>query len=180
MTPHDPLLLGDALMHHGIRGVLGYHGNELDRYQDRYGKSEGFQSIANPNFWSLINARFFYTNTPGFPFPGARLAAGPVRNPAGTMNYLYELPGDHPAAWITPLIVKLDAPTSKATVLNPLFDVKQVAIFYLSSSFEEKPVNSPLPEPVPFGVAVTKYQAGAIDITLGGPAPSGSALVVSE
>ncbi len=180
MAPHDPFLLGDALMHHGIRGVLGYHGNELGRYQELYGKSDGFQSIANPNFWSLTNTRFVYTNTPGLPFPGARLAAGPVRNAAGTMTYLYELPGDHPAAWITPRIVKLDDPTSKATVLSPLFDVKRVAIFDLSSSFEEKPMNAPLPEPVPFDVAVTRYQAGAIDITLGGPAPSGSALVVSE
>jgi len=180
MAPHDPFVLGDALMHHGIRGVLGYHGNELGRYQELYGTSEGFQSIANPNFWSLTNARYFYTNTPVLPFQGAKLAAGPVRNAAGTMTYLYELPGDHPAAWITPLIVTLDDPTTKATVLNPLFDVKRVAIFSTASSIEARPVNSPLPEPVPFGIEVTKYQAGAIDITLDEPAPSGSALVVSE
>ncbi|QJR35087.1 YfhO family protein [Gemmatimonas groenlandica] len=180
MAPHDPFVLGDALMHHGIRGVLGYHGNEIGRYQELYGKSDGFQSIANPNFWSLTNARFFYTNTPGLPFQGAKLAAGPVRNAAGTMTYLYELPGDHPAAWVAPLIVKLDDPTTKATVLNPLFDVKRVAIFDTTSTIQAKPVNSPLPDPVPFGVEITKYQAGAIDIILGGPAPAGSALLVSE
>ena len=180
MAAHDPFVLGDALMYHGIRGVLGYHGNELGRYQELYGKSEGFQSIANPNFWSLTNARFFYTNTPGLPFQGATLAAGPVRNAAGTMTYLYELPGDHPVAWIAPLIVKLDDPTTKATVLNPLFDVKRVAIFDMASTIEARPVNSPLPDPVPFGVEVTQYDPGVIDITLGGPAPAGSALVVSE
>jgi hypothetical protein len=180
MAPHDPFLLGDALMHHGIRGVLGYHGNELGRFQELYGKNEGFQSIANPNFWSLANARFFYTNVPGVPLQGAKLAAGPVRNAAGTMTYLYELPGDHPAAWVAPLIVKLDDPTTKATVLNPLFDVKRVAIFDSTSTIQARPVNSPLPEPVPFGVDVTQYQPGAIDLTLGGPAPSGSALIVSE
>ncbi len=180
MAPHDPFVLGDALMHHGIRGVLGYHGNELGRYQELYGKSEGFESIANPNFWALTNARFFYTNTPGLPFQGAKLAAGPVRNAAGTMTYLYELPGDHPAAWVAPLIVKLDDQTTKATVLNPLFDLKRVAIFDTASTIQSRPVNSPLPEPVAFGVAVTKYEAGAIDLTLEGPAPAGSALIVSE
>ena len=180
MAPHDPFILGDALMHHGIRGVLGYHGNELGRYQELYGKSEGLQSIANPNFWSLANARFFYTNAPGVPFQGAKLAAGPVRNAAGTMTYLYELPGNHPAAWVAPLIVKLDDPTAKATVLNPLFDVKRVAIFDTTSTTQARPVNSPLPEPVPFAVKVTRYQPGAIDLTLGRPAPSGSALIVSE
>ena len=180
MAPHDPFVLGDALMHHGIRGVLGYHGNELGRYQELYGKSEGFQSIANPNFWSLTNARFFYTNTPGLPFQGAKLAAGPVRNAAGTMTYLYELPGDHPAAWVAPLIVKLDDWTAKATMLNPLFDVKRVAIFDTASAVQARPVDSALPEPVTFGVKITKYAAGAIHVTLEGPAPAGSALIVSE
>jgi hypothetical protein len=180
MAPHDPFVLGDALMHHGIRGVLGYHGNELGRYQELYGKNEGFQSVANPNFWSLANARYFYTNAPGVPFQGAKLVAGPVRNAAGTMTYLYELPGDHPAAWVTPMMVKLDDPTAKATVLNPLFDVKRVAIFDSSAAVQAQPVNSPLPEPVPFGVTVSKYAPGDIALELDGPAPAGSALVVSE
>lgn len=180
MAPHDPFLMGDALMHHGIRGVLGYHGNELGRFQELYAKNEGYQSVANPNFWSLTNARFFYTNAPGLPFQGSRLVAGPVRNAAGTMTYLYELPGDHPAAWVTPMKVKLDDPTTKATLLNPNFDVRRVAIFDSAAAVDVQPVNSPLPEPVTFGVQVDRYEAGAIDLTLEGPAPAGSALIVSE
>ncbi len=180
MAPHDPFVLGDALMHHQIRGVLGYHGNELGRYQELYGKNEGFQSVANPNFWSLVNARFFYTNAPGLPFQGAKLVAGPVRNAAGTMTYLYELPGEHPVAWVAPMKVKLDDATAKATVLNPLFDVRRVAIFDSSASVAAQPVNSPLPDPVPFGVTAGRYEPGRIELELGGPAPAGSALVVSE
>lgn len=180
MASHDPFVLGDALMAHGVRGVLGYHGNELGRFQELYGKNEGYQSLANPNFWSLTNARYFYTNTPDLPFQRAKLVAGPVRNAAGTMTYLYELPGDHPAAWVAPMRVKLDDGTAKATVLNPLFDVRRVAIFDTAATIDAQPVNSPLPEPVPFGVQVERYEAGAIDLTLQGPAPAGSALVVSE
>lgn len=180
LASHDPFILGDALMAHGVRGVLGYHGNELGRFQELYGKNEGFASLANPNFWSLTNARYFLTNAPGLPFQGAKLVAGPVRNAAGTMTFLYELPGDHPAAWVAPMRVKLDDPTAKATVLNPLFDVKRVAIFDTSATIEAQPVNSPLPEPVPFRANVTRFEPGAIDITLDGPAPTGSALVVSE
>jgi len=180
MAPHDPFIAGDALMHHGVRGVLGYHGNELGRFQELYGKNEGYQSIANPNFWSLTNARYFYTNTNGVPFQGATLVAGPVRNAAGTMTYLYQLPGEHPAAWVAPLRVKLGGEATKATVLNPLFDVRRVAIFDSASTIDVKPVNSPVPNPVGFGVTVTRYDPGAIDLTLEGPAPAGSALVVSE
>ncbi len=96
------------------------------------------------------------------------------------MTYLYELPGTHPAAWVAPLIVKLDDATTKATVLNPLFDVKRVAIFDTSAVIASRPVNSPLPDPVPFDVVVTRYDPGAIDVSLGGSAPGGSALIVSE
>ena len=180
MAPHDPFLAGDALMHHGIRGVLGYHGNELGRYQELYGKNEGYQAVANPNFWSLTNSRFFYTNAPELPFPGATLVAGPVRDAAGTMTYLFELPGSHPAAWVTPLIVKLDDETAKATLLNPLFDVNRVAIFDTAAPVAAKPVNSPLPPPLEAKVSVTRYEPGAIDISLLGEVPDGSALVVSE
>ena len=180
MAPHDPFVAGDALMHHGVRGVLGYHGNELGRFQELYGKNEGYQSIANPNFWSLTNARYFYTNANGLPFQGAKLVAGPVRNAAGTMTYLYQLPGDHPVAWVAPLSVKLGDAATKATILNPLFDVRRVAIFDSASTINVKPVTSPVPDPVGFAVKVTRYDPGAIDLTLEGAAPAGSALVVSE
>ena len=180
IAPHDPFMSGDALMYHGIRGVLGYHGNELGRFQQLYGKDEGYQPVANPNFWALTNSRFLYTNVAEVPFQGAKLVAGPARNAAGTMTYLYELPGSNPAAWVAPLVVKLDDATTKATVLNPMFDVKRVAIFDSSAAIDAKPVNSPLPAPVGFGVTVSRYDPGAIDLTLEGAAPAGSALVVSE
>ncbi|MCC6432522.1 MAG: hypothetical protein IT354_16560 [Gemmatimonadaceae bacterium] len=180
MAPHDPFIAGDALMHHDIRGVLGYHGNELGRYQELYGKNEGYQSLANPNFWALTNARFFYTNANSLPFQGAKLVAGPVRNAAGTMTYLYELPGTNQFAWLAPLIVKLDDATTKSTVLNPLFDVRRVAIFDTAAAVQAKPVNSPLPPAIESGVQVTSYAPGAIELTLQAPAPAGSALVVAE
>ena len=180
LAPHDPFVLGDALMAHGVRGVLGYHGNEIGRFQELYGKNEGFQPVANPNFWALTNTRFFYTNTPELPFPGAKRVVGPVRNAAGSMTYLFELAGEHPAAWVAPLKVKLDDATTRATILNPNFDVRRVAIFDTSAAIEAQPVNSALPEPVPFGVTVSRYEPGAIDLTLDAPAPAGSALIVSE
>ncbi len=180
MAPHDPFLAGDALMHHGVRGVLGYHGNEIGRFQQLYGKDDGYQPIANPNFWALTNAQFFYTNANSVPFQGATLVAGPVRNAAGTMTYLYELPGEHPVAWVSPLIVQLDDATAKSTILNPLFDVRRVAIFAPEATVTAQPVDSPIPRRLPVNVRATRYDAGAIDLTIEGDAPAESALIVSE
>lgn len=180
MAPHDPFLVGDALMAHNIRGVLGYHGNELGRYQDLYGKNEGLRPIANPNLWSLLNAQYFYTNVNTVPFQDAKLVAGPVRNAAGTMTYLYALPGQHPVAWVAPLVVKLDDATAKSTLLNPLFDVRRVAIFDTAAHVRAQATDSPVPAAVTFDVVATQYQPGAIDLTINGKTPAGSALVVSE
>ncbi len=180
MSPHDPFLLGDALMHHRVRGVLGYHGNELGRYQTLYGKDDDLQAIANPNFWALTNTEFLYTNVNSVPFQGATLVAGPVRNAAGTMTYLYDLPGDHPVAWVTPRLVQLDDASARATLMNPLFDVRRVAIFEPDAKVAASSVNAPLPDRLPIAVRSGRYEPGAIDLTIDGEVPPGAALVVSE
>jgi len=153
---------------------------ELGRYQQLYGKSEGLQSVANPNFWALTTARFFDTNAPGLPIHGARLVAEPVRNAAETMSKRYELPGRHPLAWVAPRKVQPEDAAARATALNPLFDRRRVAIFASAAQVESQPVTFPTPPPVPFGVRIDKYVPGIIDLELQGPAPAGSALEVAE
>ncbi len=180
LASHDPFILGDALMHLKVRGVLGYHGNELGRYQALTGKEDGMQSLANPNFWALTNARYLYTNLAEVPFPGSTLVAGPVRNAAGTMTFLYRLPGDQPAAWVAPMIVKAGDASTLATVLNPLFNVKRAVIFDSASTATAEPATTALPEPLSITVKFSRYDPGAIDMQLDGTVPAGSALVVSE
>lgn len=180
LASHDPFILGDALMHLKVRGVLGYHGNELGRYQQLTGKEDGMQSLANPNFWALTNARYLYTNLADAPFPGSTLVAGPVRNAAGTMTFLYRLPGDQPAGWVVPVIVKAGDASTLATVLNPLFNVKRAAIFDSASTADAVTLTGSLPEPLSTKVTFSRYDPGAIDIKLDGTSPAGSALMVSE
>ncbi|MEP6765920.1 MAG: YfhO family protein, partial [Gemmatimonadaceae bacterium] len=180
MAPHDPFLLGDALMHHDIRGVLGYHGNELGRFQQLVGKDQGFQSMANPNVWSLLNAKYFYTNAAEAPFAGSKLVAGPVRDAAGTMTFLYRLPGEQPPAWVVPMVVKAGDVATLATVLNPQFDVKRAALFDSASSVADTPAAPTLPEALNIPITITKYEPGAIDLKIDGATPAGSALIVSE
>ena len=96
VAPHDPELEGNALMIHRIRQAIGYHGNELKRYDVLAGKADGFRPIFTAQIWRLLNVRFLLTNLAAVPLPDAKLVAGPARDAAGTTVYLYRLPGDNP------------------------------------------------------------------------------------
>jgi hypothetical protein len=182
-APGDPFLRpggqANGLMTHRIRTVLGYHGNQLGRYNDLLGIDEGGRQIANPNLWALTNARFFLTNTDSLPIPGSQRVVGPVRNAAGTTVYLYRLPGDNPYAWLAPVIAKFPGDQVLATVLDPRFDVRRAALFDTGTVVNAKTISA-LPEPLSSTVTVTRYEPGRVSLTLDQPSPAGSALLVSE
>jgi hypothetical protein len=167
-------------MAHEVRHTLGYHGNELGRYQQLYGGEGVRENVGNPNFWRLTNTRFVLTNATELPVPGAVRVAGPARNAVGSMAYLFRLPGELPPAWVTPLAVKAPDENVLATVLDPRFDVGRVALFDTSAAVTTQPVPPQLPEPLELPAHVTSREAGRIVIALDRPAPAGSALVVSE
>jgi hypothetical protein len=171
---------GDALMSHRVRQTLGYHGNELGRYQQLYGVEGGGSNLGNPNFWRLTNTRFLLIDSPEPPIQGATRVAGPARNAAGNMYYLYRLPGDNPPAWVTPLSVKAPDDNVLATVLDPRFDAGRVALFDTAAAVAVQPVPQQLPAPLDLRPRVTAREPGRVSITLDRPAPAGSALVVSE
>lgn len=179
---NDPYLGDqDGLMTHGVRlSLIGYHGNELGRYQTLGQRDERWASAGNPNFWALTNTRYLYTNTPTSPIEGAKLVAGPARNAAGTMVYLYEMPGDMTDAWVTPLSVKAPDEQALATVLDPRFNVRQAAIFAPEAPVATAAAPATPPAPLALTATTTRPAPGAIDIALSAPAPDGAALIVSE
>ncbi|MGK2962611.1 MAG: YfhO family protein [Gemmatimonadaceae bacterium] len=178
----DTNLQGDGLMIHRVRGVLGYHGNQLELYNRLLQKDRGFMQVFNPQIWELLNVRYLMTNTADVAmfFPGARWVIGPVTNAAGTPVYLYRLPGENPYAWVTPTFVKAEDDAVAATIFNRGFDLRRAALFAPVA-----PVGGPdtlgiLPLPTPTVAKVTRYAPGRVSIELSEPAPPGSALVVSE
>jgi hypothetical protein len=180
LADRDPNLGFDGLMVHKIRLVTGYHGNELGRYRT-LASSEGtedYKNLLNPAFWRLANVRYLYTNTE-VNQPGFTKLVGPARTAAGSTLYLYRVPGDNPPAWVVPAMVKANEETALGTLLNPRFDPARVAIIDSSSSIAVAPISA-LPEPLGVSAKVTRYDPGHMAFTLSGPAPAGSALVVSE
>jgi hypothetical protein len=185
----DPYLrygngMATGLMVHRIRNVIGYHGNELGRYQFLTGwEIDGqrwIQRFVNPNLRRLTNTRYWYTNAPEPPLAGMRLVAGPATNAAGNIVYLYEFPEDNPVAWITPVAIEAPDENVLATVLDPRFDVRRVALFDTGTTVPVQPVPSAMPPASEVNVRATRYEPGHISLSLDRPAPAGSALVVSE
>jgi hypothetical protein len=188
----DVMLEGDGLMVHNIRQVLGYHGNELGRYQSLAGKSSttnyDLRTILTPAFWRHENVRFLYTNidtqtvrqiTTQLSLPPFELVVGPVKNASGTTVYLYRLPGDNPAAWVAPIFVKASDTETRSTVLDPRFDPTRVAILDTNARIPAQQIRA-LPEPLKVPVRVTRYGPGQIQLQLASPPPAGAALLVSE
>lgn len=176
---HDPFLDGDGLMSHGVRSVLGYHGNEIRYWQALSGKASRYDQLFNPAFWGLANVKYFYTNVDSLPFGDARRVVGPVRNAAGTMVSLFELPTPHPYAWVVPIIAKYPDAAVAEAVRAPNFPYASVALIDTASTTPAMPLVS-IPEPLSITTTVSDYAPGRATITLSAPAPAGSALMVSE
>ncbi|MEJ7811048.1 MAG: YfhO family protein [Gemmatimonadaceae bacterium] len=171
-----------------VRSVVGYHGNELGRYDQLVGwpSEEGDwpNRITSPNLRRLTNLRYLYTNVPQaqvpVPLAGVRLVAGPARNVAGNTVYLYEFPEDNPAAWVVPLAIKVPDDQVLGTLFDQRFDVRRAALFDPQTEVATQPVPPSLPEPTGVSARVTRWEPGYISFALDRPAPAGAALVVSE
>lgn len=183
----------DALMSHDLRVVQGYHGNEIGAYDQLLGTTnlvnDGRTFIPSPYLWRHENIRYLYTGADEstvaqlaaqMKSPPFEKLAGPVKDAAGSMVYAYRLPGDNPAAVVASAIAK--APQSQALplVLDPGFNPATVAV----ADTIDKDITGiqlqAIPAATAVKAAVTRFEPGAIDVTLDQPATAGQALVVSE
>ncbi len=177
----DPFLTGDALMTHRLRNVVGYHGNQIGRYNALVGWNGDGSRAFLPNVLRLTNTNYLLTNISELPFVGnTTLVTGPVRNAAGDTVYLFHLNAVNPYSWLTPIAVKAPDDQVLATVLNPRFDVTRAALFDTSANVTAAQSVQSLPASLGITTTVRRYEPGRVQIDLSGPAPEGSSLVVSE
>ena len=184
----DPVLHGDAHVIHGIRAVTGHVGTEFQRWVELVGGKSPYHALP-PNllkreFRRLTNTRFWLTDAelpPEHPqLPGRLIRrVGPVRNASGNEVWLYEFDERNPAAWVTPIYTEAPAEAIRATVLNPSFDVGRAALFDSSDAVQGQTVSN-APAPLDLAARVQYVSPREIRVDLAGPAPEGSALIVSE
>ena len=181
-TPErDVFLTGDALMTHRRRQVLGYHGNQIGRYNELVGTNSDDNRIFSPNVLQLTNTRYLLTNIPELPFIGnTTLVKGPVRNASGDTVYLFRFNAENPYSWVAPVAVKAPDDQVLATLLDPRFDSERAALFDSSANVAVSEAVQTLPAPLAITASVRRYEPGKVEIDLSAPAPQGASLVVSE
>ncbi|MEP7002603.1 MAG: hypothetical protein ABI969_19080, partial [bacterium] len=177
----DKLGRGTGLMVHGIRSITGYHGNEMGRYQ----QVSEFQLAPNvppvlltPMFFRHENVRYLYTNS-AVTDSSMKLVVGPIKNSAGSVVYLYKIPGDHPYAWVASAMAKAPDSNVLPAVIDPRFDPKRLAVFSDTSTLLFSPPTA-MPAPSPITTTTSKLAPGHATIALSEPASAGAALVVAE
>ncbi len=182
---------GAGLMVHGVLNTLGYHGNELARYNTLLQIPQGSGptpesrkvAIASPNVRRITATNYVLTNTAMFgqALQGAVQVAGPpTEDSTGMSDYVFKIPGDAPFAWVAPVIVKAGDDAAFNTVVNPQFDVDRAAIFDTSAHVAAVADIKALPPATGIAVHVDSYAPGRIRLSLDRPAPAGSALIVAE
>lgn len=176
----DAFLNGDAYMVHKIRLACGYHGNQIGRY-DRLLDAANCTSnnITNPVFWQIANIQWFVYNDSTPLFSGLERVMGPVTNGAGTPVWLFKVPGDNPAAWVTTAIMKQPDDVVEGALKDPRFPARSVALFAPDAPVQGQQLSA-APEPLAITTRIPTYDPGHIVVELSAPAPAGSALMVSE
>jgi hypothetical protein len=185
------LYSGSELMTHSVLDVLGYHGNELARYNDLVAIPQGSgpgqeslrQILANPNIRQLTATQYVLTNGHQLAtlVPGVTQVAGPsTDDPSGRTNYVYRLDGAAPFAWVAPVIVKAPDQAVLATVMDPRFNIQSAALFDSAAPVRAGPPVTTLPAPTGISAHVDSYAPGKMSLTLDRAAPAGSALIVAE
>ncbi len=183
LSVRDPEIgQGNALMIHRIPEALGYHGNQIHRYDVLAGREQEreYQAIlSSPQIWRLLNVQYLLTNIGNLQVPGFRLLVGPARDASGSTIYLYRLPGDNPFAWTTPVSVKAGDDQALATVTDPRFDPTAAAVYDTAARVAAQQVTT-LPTPLGIGVSATRNDPGHMTFKLDKPAPANASLIVSE
>jgi hypothetical protein len=172
--------LDDYLIEHRIRSVLGYHGNELHRYDELLGGKGVYSELANPQLWNVLAVRYILTPGP-INVPGLTAIASNVPTWLGEHAWIYRLPDPAPWARVVPLAIRASDEETMQAVRSPRFDPNRVVAVAQDAPFGTTPSpQQQLPAPLDsVRVRVTERQPGVYVMAVEGLRRDG-VLVVSE
>jgi hypothetical protein len=172
--------LENYFMAHDIRSVLGYHGNEIHRYDELLGGKNEWRNIGNANILRLLAVRYIVVDRaiadttvldPVGPGPVTALDGQPV--------YLYRVKATEPYAYLVRKALQVGDGQAIPVILNGQFDPRRLLIVPPDEGAGQVTL-SRMPDPVPTSVAIDQVRPGALHFELAQPATDSSYLFVSE
>jgi hypothetical protein len=170
---------GSWLMGHDIPQLLGYHGNELNYFDETMGGKNAWKNQVNLGLLQLFAVRYAVVNDT-IRVPGFHRVLGPVRTTPGGPGYLFEADTAPPYARLMAAAVKAPDAQVAEVVANLRFPVLAVAIYADSEPVTPAAVGSSLPPPATASVRVVSWQPGKIGIAIDGRDERPLYLVVAE
>ncbi len=172
--------LDDYLIEHRIRSVLGYHGNELHRYDELLGGKNQWTRLGNPLLWRLLAVRYVLTDRP-VDVPGLQPVAGPAQTWLGDSAWVWRVAQPAPWAWVVPLAIRVADDQTHNIVVSPQFEPSRLALLATDAPFGTSSVPREIPPAIGPSVTirVTERQPGVYTLAVEGLA-SDAVLVVSE
>jgi len=167
------------MMAQDIQSMLGYHGQELNAYDDLLGGKNEWRNSINLGLWNLLAVQFLIVRD-SQAVPGYHLALGPTQTTSSETAYLYEADTAPAYVRIVPAAAKIPGDRIVSTLVDPRFPIESIVLFPDSSSVTPAPIQGSFIPPSPVTASLTEWQPGYMRIQLAGSAPTQSYLVVSE
>ncbi|MFN2635854.1 MAG: hypothetical protein ABR585_02350 [Gemmatimonadaceae bacterium] len=172
--------LDDYLIEHRIRSVLGYHGNQLHRYDELLGGHNVYAQLGNPQLWRLLAVRYILTDRP-ISVPGLIPVASAAPTWLGDTAWVWRVPSPAPWAQVVPVAIRASDEDIQKAVLSPGFDAARLVLVSKDAPFGTSTLPSQMPAPINPApqIRVAEGRPGQYSLTLSGLSADG-VLFVSE
>ncbi|HUL02686.1 MAG TPA: YfhO family protein [Gemmatimonadales bacterium] len=172
--------LENYFMAHRIRTVLGYHGNELNRYDELLGGKNEWRNIGNLNILRLLAVRYVIVDRPvGDTTVLVPVGSGPLTTLDGQTAYVYRVKAADPYAYLVRQALQLGDGQTIPVILNGRFDPRRLMIVPPGEGAGETTLPT-MPDSETTPVAVREARPGAFRFELDHPTGAPCYLFVSE
>jgi hypothetical protein len=170
---------GSWLMGRDIPQLLGYHGNELNYFDETLGGKNQWKHQISLPMLQLFAIRYVLA-IDTIQVPGFRRVMGPVPTTPGRAGYLYEADSAPPYARLMAAAVKAPDAQVADVVADPRFPVLAVAVYADSEKVTPAEVGSSLPPPPTATARIAAWEPGKIRVAIDGRDERPLYLVVAE
>jgi hypothetical protein len=177
---------GNTLMGYGVPQLLGYHGNELHRFDELLGGKNQWRNLGGLNLWDLYGVEYLIMPSGiGVVENEPQLAElygktmSEIESSAGATIDLYARAESARMARLVPGALKAPDDQAIATVVDPRFDPDRVVIIDPDADLDPAPLDE-MPEPLESAVTFESWEPGRMGLQIDPPASQAAYLVVGE